>query len=249
MYLRIFPPIHKTNPKGFLTNHNKWMRMVSLFASLMSVEEARLLKNCTKLFPVHKQSILQALQEPDVSDKSKKGGVDAPIAEMIELLNGSENYATTSSCSGRVSVFVAKPTETKSSGEWLFITHDAIESAAQVWDSLQDLERFPSGTVISFKFEPLVIHVMCKTLEAARQLHHITGESGFRNSGITVGKKKITLAIRNTILLDVPIAVDGKLLVTQEYLNFLVSLANEKFQDNQTRIDRLTRSLHKLFES
>merc|ERR1711879_157972 len=174
---------------------------------------------------------------------SKKGGVDAPIVEMIDLLNNSEDYATTSSCSGRVSVFVAKPSETKSSGEWLFITHDPIESVDQVWEKLKDLDRFPPGTLISFKFEPFIIHVMCKTLEAARQLHHITGESGFRNSGITVGKKKITLAIRNTILLDVPIALDGKLLVTEEYVELLVKLANEKFTENLSRIDRLTSSL------
>lgn len=210
---------------------------------MASLTETKLLANCSKLFGVHKKSILEALDQPEVSDKSKKGGVDAPIIEMIDLLNNSNDYATTSSCSGRVSIFVAKPSDTKSSGEWLYITHEQIESDEIVLNSLQDIERFPQNTIISFKFEPFIIHVMCKTLESARILHHITGECGFKNSGITVGKKKITLAIRNTILLDVPIALSGTLIVSEEYIKLLVNLANEKFAENQSRIDRLTNAL------
>lgn len=205
--------------------------------------EARFLGNITKLFSVHKKGIIEALDQPEVSDKSKKGGVDAPIFDLIDLLNKSEDYATTSSCSGRVSVFVAKPVETKSSGEWLLVTHDPIESSDEVIQCLQNIQDYPENTLISFKFEPLIIHVMCRTLQAARSLHHLTSESGFRNSGITIGKKKITVAIRNTILLDVPLALSGKLLVNEDYIKVLVQLANEKFAENKNRIDRLTNNL------
>ena len=39
------------------------------------------------------------------ADRSKKGGVDAPIAGLIDALNSSPAYFTTSSCSGRIVVF------------------------------------------------------------------------------------------------------------------------------------------------
>ena len=200
-------------------------------------------------FDNHKRDIIKALQQPEVSDKSKKGGVDAPIAEIIDLFNESENYATTSSCSGRVSIFVAKPIETKSSGEWLYITHEAIESDEIVLESLKNIDRFPTNTVISYKFEPLVIHVMCRSIKDAKKLQDITTACGFRNCGLTMGKSKLTFAIRNTILLDVPIAVSGNLMVSEDYIKYLVKLSNEKFEQNQVKIDKLTKALNDFFGS
>lgn len=38
-------------------------------------------------------------------DLSRKGSVDDAIVPMVELLNSMEEYYTTSSCSGRISVF------------------------------------------------------------------------------------------------------------------------------------------------
>jgi tRNA wybutosine-synthesizing protein 3 len=41
----------------------------------------------------------------DEKDKSRKGGVDAPIAALITRINSHPLFFTTSSCSGRVSIF------------------------------------------------------------------------------------------------------------------------------------------------
>ena len=38
-------------------------------------------------------------------DRSRKGAVDAPIAALVERINGYPHFYTTSSCSGRVVVF------------------------------------------------------------------------------------------------------------------------------------------------
>ncbi len=61
-----------------------------------------------------KNAILEklALPEGEYSDKSPKGSVDEGARELIELLNGSEGWVTTSSCAGRVSVFVEGKRET-----------------------------------------------------------------------------------------------------------------------------------------
>ena len=45
-------------------------------------------------------------------DKSRKGSVDAPIEGLIELINSRGDVYTTSSCSGRISVF-AEPNEVR----------------------------------------------------------------------------------------------------------------------------------------
>ena len=38
-------------------------------------------------------------------DMSKKGSIDDQIVDLIQYVNAKENYFTTSSCSGRISVF------------------------------------------------------------------------------------------------------------------------------------------------
>jgi tRNA wybutosine-synthesizing protein 3 len=60
-------------------------------------------------FHSRKQQILSSLNSSDASkiDKSPKGSVDEAIIPLIELLNRHDDYVTTSSCSGRVSVYCA----------------------------------------------------------------------------------------------------------------------------------------------
>ena len=207
------------------------------------MDERKVLATVEKLFPSFKHKILTGLQQPEETDKSKKGGVDAPIVDLIELINNSIDYVTTSSCSGRVSIFVAKPEHTKSSGEWLFISHDQIKSFEEIQNCFTNISEYPEKTLISFKFEPFIVHVMCRSLQAARKLHHLVSECGFKNSGITVGKNKIVLAIRSTILLDVPIAYDGQKLVDENYLIYLMNVANQKFVENVNRINKLTEGI------
>ncbi|XP_038601378.1 tRNA wybutosine-synthesizing protein 3 homolog isoform X3 [Tachyglossus aculeatus] len=70
-------------------------------------------------------------------------------------------------------------------------------------------------------------------------LHSVAIASGFRNSGITVGKKgKIMMAVRSTHVLEVPLCRKGKLMVSQEYIDFLIQIANEKMEENKRRIER-----------
>ncbi len=55
-------------------------------------------------FDTRKRSVMEGLAS-DEKDKSRKGGVDAPIAALITRINSHPLFFTTSSCSGRVSIF------------------------------------------------------------------------------------------------------------------------------------------------
>jgi len=59
-------------------------------------------------FVARKQKILSELQRPndEYTDKSPKGNVDVEIRDLINEINKLEGYVTTSSCAGRVAVFV-----------------------------------------------------------------------------------------------------------------------------------------------
>ncbi|XP_035276731.1 tRNA wybutosine-synthesizing protein 3 homolog [Anguilla anguilla] len=169
-------------------------------------------------------------------DFSKKGSVDEDIENIVSMLNDSEKYFTTSSCSGRIIVIdgVSDSLDVqKQDCSWLFVTHQKC----QKMDLVSALER-SSGDVI-FKFEPFVLHVQCRQLEDAQLLHSVAINSGFRNSGITVGKKgKIIMAVRSTHCLEVPLSHKGQVLVSTDYIEFLVEVANQKMVENLRRIER-----------
>ena len=63
-------------------------------------------------------------------------------------------------------------------------------------------------------------------------------ESGYRNSGLTVGKAgKIVLAVRSTHGLEVPLTDhQGNRIVDERYVDFITEEANIKLADNERRI-------------
>uniref|UniRef100_A0A8D2MY58 tRNA wybutosine-synthesizing protein 3 homolog n=1 Tax=Zonotrichia albicollis TaxID=44394 RepID=A0A8D2MY58_ZONAL len=128
-------------------------------------------------------------------DPSRKRALDARAAELARLLNARESFCTTSSCDGRVIV-----TDTDGMGiqkkncTWLLVTHDPCVKG----DVMTALKKATGDAV--FKFEPFVLHVLCRELQDAQLLHSVAIDSGFRNSGITVGRGgKITMV--STLLL------------------------------------------------
>ncbi|XP_046940263.1 tRNA wybutosine-synthesizing protein 3 homolog isoform X3 [Lynx rufus] len=153
------------------------------------------------------------------ADLSRKGSVDEDVVELVQLLNGREQYFTTSSCAGRIILL----------------------------DGIVALKKANGDAIL--KFEPLILHVQCRQLQDAQILHSVAIDSGFRNSGITVGKRgKTMLAIRSTHGLEVPLSHKGKLMVTEEYIDFLLKIANQKMEENKKRIERFYNCLQHALE-
>ena len=62
-------------------------------------------------------------------DRSRKGSVDAPIFELVNVLNKSNDLFTTSSCSGRICLY-EHDTGTGSAGGCGSISHTGPEAKA-----------------------------------------------------------------------------------------------------------------------
>lgn len=88
-----------------------------------------------------------------------------------------------------------------------------------------------------FRFEPLIIAVECENVEAAQSLVSLAISCGFRESGITSVSKRTIIAIRCSIRLEVPLGDMQKLMVSPEYVEYLVEVANEKMGANRKRTD------------
>ncbi|OAA60552.1 cog1590 daomin protein [Niveomyces insectorum RCEF 264] len=63
---------------------------------------------CPARFAARKAAILAQLARPDdeYADASPKGAVDAGIRPLLDVINGLDGFVTTSSCAGRVAVFL-----------------------------------------------------------------------------------------------------------------------------------------------
>ncbi|XP_017276269.1 tRNA wybutosine-synthesizing protein 3 homolog [Kryptolebias marmoratus] len=174
-------------------------------------------------------------------DLSKKGSVDQDIEHVVSLLNSCEEFFTTSSCSGRIILIDGAADSSgvqKQNCVWLFVSHHKCTFD----DLMSGLSR--SGGDAVLKFEPAVLHVQCRWLGDAQLLHSVAINSGFRNSGLTVGKTgKIISAVRSTHGLEVPLSHSGRLLVDQEYIRFLTQIANQKMDENLRRIDRFYQNI------
>jgi tRNA wybutosine-synthesizing protein 3 len=102
-------------------------------------------------FEIRKSGILSALAVPTSSytDLSPKGSIDIGIRGLIDLINSLDGAVTTSSCAGRVSIFIegrkerlavesegdgeevraqssAVPGGKGLDGRWLFVSHDPL---------------------------------------------------------------------------------------------------------------------------
>ncbi|KAF4445713.1 hypothetical protein F53441_10587 [Fusarium austroafricanum] len=163
-------------------------------------------------FLERKKKILEQLAIPDTeyTDASPKGSVDEGIRELIDEINRHSGFVTTSSCAGRVSVFLEgrRVAETDredervagvggkgAGGAWLFVSHDPVpdNDGSADWSSLFGFEdpkeaQDTPGTVkekrlVHFKFEAMILHVLTASPEHAQILLRCGLQAGFRESG------------------------------------------------------------------
>ena len=130
-------------------------------------------------------------------------------------------------------------------------------------DDERDCEENTTGLLQpwTFRFEPLLLHIAAASLEDGRRLLTIALNAGFRESGLVVTDKRVTVAIRSHSLSTatplIPAASTAatgpsshsSLCVPPSYLRALVHDANQRLEANWKHLDKLYRSIEStLFE-
>lgn len=114
-------------------------------------------------FETRKRQILADLSIPDAeyTDLSPKGSVDEGIRDLIRDVNAQPGLVTTSSCAGRISVFLEgrkkqsqkppqqeqqqqqqrqfAPSGGKGAGRWLYVSHEPLKEEMKNGQSLHGL--------------------------------------------------------------------------------------------------------------
>jgi tRNA wybutosine-synthesizing protein 3 len=120
---------------------------------------------------------------------------------MLEHINLHSSYVTTSSCSGRIALFVDTAHDDErqrgKGGKWLLCAHDEIR-IEEVMDALDKAQTTPG--LVYLKAEPFIMHVQCKSLDDACKFLETAKVAGFRESGISPGYKATALLCLCTFL-------------------------------------------------
>lgn len=184
---------------------------------------------------------------------------------VVSFINSLDDYATTSSCSGRISIY--RHNRSNKGVQWLMVAHQTVKYEDIYEVVLKEIEN-RENEMLYIKCEGFILHVLCKDIESAIKLHQLALYVGYRESGVTLsqsqgnsdavgnGKQKKStalLAIRSTAFtLEIPVLLQGKPLITfpktvrtpnsndeMNGLKVVVDECNSRLEQNFRRVDKL----------
>ena len=192
---------------------------------------------------ISNRSFLQAKEKAMETLKKamENNEVDKKAIPIIEKLNGIDEFFTTSSCSGRIAIMELPSIGNKIDARFLGKWDDKIK----IQDIKNALENAEKGEIWMLA-QPPIFHVSASDVNAASKLIKVAKQSGFKNSGIRSIGKRVTVEVRSTEEVDVPLGIDGKLLCDEKYLSLLVSIANEIMDRIEKKLKVFERKIEEL---
>jgi len=182
-----------------------------------------------------KEKALNSLEKAKIENR-----VDEGIIELLDIINKSENYYTSSSCAGRVVLIELPHLGDKKGAEFLGKWHSKIEPV----EIGEAAGKAKSGMIWLLAQSP-ILHIGANTHETSDILLKTAISCGFKNSGAKSTGRKIIVEICSTERLDSPIGKDGKLFCNDEYLDLLVNIANEIMDRSNLKLHRFEDKIKK----
>ena len=157
--------------------------------------------------------------------------VDEKIVFLLEKINALSDYYTTSSCFGRIVVAESTPDNKKREYRFLGKWHRCVDFS----DLGPAIDEY-SKDILFFRVDPVILHVGCRDMDSASRLLKICQKTGLKRSGMYQIKPRIIVEIIGVDALFVPLGREGRVMVDDEYVEFLCEIGNEKFRNNEKKI-------------
>ena len=182
------------------------------------------------------------------NDALQNQKIDQRVISILNIINAHNDYYTTSSCSGRILLLALAAPGAKNESEIIGKWHDTI-SSAQVNECILKWKNYK---YLYFLAQSPIFHVVARDLKSALWLRNLGEAAGFKYSSIRSIKPvehdrapndyldaKITVELLGTERLNMPIGIDNKIYVKDEYLNILVDLANSSISKAHIKVEQL----------
>ena len=181
-----------------------------------------------KEFVDGKKRAIQELEKAKSEDK-----VDQGILPILDRINSSDLYYTSSSCFGRIVLLELPVIGDKKNAKWLGKWHRKVKSD----DVLSAVKNASVGQLWILAQSP-IIHVAAKTNDAADRMLKTAIACGFKNSGLKSIDKNIMVEVCSTERLDAPVGKDGNLFCNEDYLGLLIDIANSVFERSSAKLSK-----------
>jgi tRNA wybutosine-synthesizing protein 3 len=129
--------------------------------------------------------------------------------------------------------------------EWIYVTHEENSTYETLWSSvterLRTLQPHENNSETWFKLEPPILAIRAKDVTSAVVLLNYARANHLKNSAIrSVGNdNRVNVTLIDTHRIETLIALGNRMLIDEEYLKILVSLANTKLKISRQRFERL----------
>ncbi len=191
--------------------------------------------NIERDFLQGKKIALEKLKKAKIENK-----VDTGIEPILNIINQSNDYYTSSSCYGRIVLLEIPNIGDKKRAKFLGKWHRTIDI-----DELYSAVKMAKIGQIWLLSQSPIIHISAKTVDSADRLLKIAISCGFKNSGLKSLGRKIVIEICSTERLDVPIGNDGILFCSKNHLELLTSISNEILKKSTEKMHKLEKELKK----
>ncbi|MFZ8855216.1 MAG: tRNA-wybutosine modification methyltransferase TYW3 [Thermofilaceae archaeon] len=163
-----------------------------------------------------------------------QGRVDPDVVDLLDRINSSSDYYTTSSCSGRIQLAACEHPGEKGRLRVLAKWHRPIKVEELVLALSASQE--PS---IWFSVHPPILHIVARDLEAARRLLVNARNSGFKHSGIQGLGRRVVVEVMSMERLETPLRLLGVDLLEPWAYPMLVDAANRLLVRSKKRLEKL----------
>lgn len=182
-----------------------------------------------------KKSALSKLKKAQKENK-----VDPGILPILDIINESENYYTSSSCFGRIVLLEIPSIGDKKKAKFLGKWHKAINV-----DELLSAAKSAETGQLWFLSQSPIVHITAKTNNAADKILKTAIACGFKNSGLKSIGKKIVVEILSTERLDAPVGRDGVLFCNKDHLELLINISNKIMKKSTFKLQKFEKKLRK----
>lgn len=180
----------------------------------------------------HKETFEKALKE---------GKMDKDLIPFCKYIEKTKNYFTASGCAGRIALVALDEMETKKESAFYRKWHRTVGRN----EVLEAVKKF-DGKILWLKQEPLILHIGAGTLQNARKILSACENAGMKRAGIKAAKEgKLIVEMTGTHNINVPVKENGKIIAGEEFLEWLIKKANEKFLKNRETLKKFEKEARK----